>query len=857
MCKSKQQMSSTAGRLTMLSMAVPAALAVMTHTAMAQASIGNATSQYIWNTGDLTVTGNLRNLSAGPALAASGTLGSLSNSGTIAATATYGIGVNNLGSISSLNNIGTITAGSGGDGIHNYMGSISTLNNMGAITAANSGIGIDNAGTIGTLTNSGAITVTGSYGIGVWNDSGTIDTFTNSGSISDGIFNAYNGTSGTISALVNTGTITGKTALYNNGVIGTLINSGTITGTTWALRNDTSGTISSFTNSGVIEGAIQNAASMNLSINGGTGTIFGTLTGSGSGAGSGNIGTITNTSSNLIFGIGNQLLNDKINVGTGTVTNSAGTVQINNVISITGNYQQNAGATLAIGVADGAVSTGSTATDGGYGRLVVSGNAAFSAGSSVTLKALNAYPFAQGQRFVVVQAAAATYNPALLNYSVAGYNGAVMGTSVADSGKTDLLLTVGALNAATNGNGTSGGGTSSGSTATNSGSASNFLPVSSATSDNAASALAGLFRYSGVNPALLSVFNPAAALSSSAAANSAGAQLSPAALSGATAQASAAATQTVIDVAAAHIDSLRVAQAGGTSGVSTGETDHNPALWGQAFGGQATQNTRDGVSGYRASYGGLLMGADAPVTERWRAGGLFAYSDTSLSNNGDNSGSGGHIQSYGLTGYASYTGNPWYINLMAGAATQHDNTTRTVSFTGFSGVNTGSFNGMQYTTAVQGGYPLNLDRWISGTTLTPLVGLSYSHLRQNGYTESGSASALNVNASNSNSLRSEVGGKLSRQFVTAYGTLVPSVELDWRHQYQNTRIQSGASFTADATGATTFTTQSASPIANTGVLNLGVTLLKGRNLSVSAQYVLEAASGYTAQTGDVQVRWQY
>jgi outer membrane autotransporter protein len=164
---------------------------------------------------------------------------------------------------------------------------------------------------------------------------------------------------------------------------------------------------------------------------------------------------------------------------------------------------------------------------------------------------------------------------------------------------------------------------------------------------------------------------------------------------------------------------------------------------------------------------------------------------------------------------------------------------------------------MQYSTAVQAGYPLSLDRWISGTTLTPLVGLSYSYLRQNAYTESGSASALNVNASNSNSLRSEVGAKLSRQFATAYGTLVPSVELDWRHQYQNTRIQSTAGFTADTTGATTFTTQSASPIANTGVLNLGVTLLKGRNLSVSAQYVLEAAGGYVAQTGDVQVRWQY
>lgn len=42
-----------------------------------------------------------------------------------------------------------------------------------------------------------------------------------------------------------------------------------------------------------------------------------------------------------------------------------------------------------------------------------------------------------------------------------------------------------------------------------------------------------------------------------------------------------------------------------------------------------------------------------------------------------------------------------------------------------------------------------------------------------------------------------------------------------------------------------------------GVLTLGVTLLKSSALSVSATYTLEAASGYTANIGDVQVRWNF
>jgi outer membrane autotransporter protein len=215
------------------------------------------------------------------------------------------------------------------------------------------------------------------------------------------------------------------------------------------------------------------------------------------------------------------------------------------------------------------------------------------------------------------------------------------------------------------------------------------------------------------------------------------------------------------------------------------------------------------------------------------------------------------VVSYGLAGYASYAGAPWYLNLMAGAARQQYNTVRAIGFTGFSGANNGSFKGLQYTASMQAGYPLNLDAWMPETTLTPIAGLSYSTLRQDGYVESGSAAALNVDAANSNSLKSELGVKLDRVFATAYGKLVPSVQASWRHEYHNTRLQSGASFAADTTGATSFTTQSASPIPNTGVLALGITLMKNQNLSISARYTLEAASGYTAQTGDILLRWQY
>jgi len=747
---------------------------------------------------------------------------------------------NNGGMIDTLSNSGVISGGNAGI---NNSGTITALTNAAGSTITGGAVGVYNSGTIDTLSNSGVISGTGSISSnssdpGIYN-TGTIGTLSNSGIISSGTFGIYNN-NGTIGALSNTGTISGGvTGILNtsSGTIGTLSNSGLITGSAYALYNDASGNLGPITNAGTIAGNIANLSSQDLIINGGTGSVFGTLTGFG-----GTIGTVTNTLSNVVFGSGNQLLSDNINVGTHTVTNIAtGTLQVNNAISITGNYSQGANATLNIGVADGATATGSI-SDTGNGRLMVSGSATIAASSTVALTKLNSYAFAQGQRFVVVQAAGTgtNYNAGNLVYTATGFNGTVTGTSVVDGSNLDLLLTL------------SGGGSPTPSNPTPS------APVTFATTPNSVSSLSGLFNYGGTNANLLNLFNASAALGSTAAANRAGAQLSPSANAANAAQAATAPTQDVINVTAAHVDGLRVAQAQGDSGVSTGERVANPVVWGQAFGGVANQSQRDDVAGYHAAYNGLLLGADTLVNDRLRVGGLFSYANTSVDDSGDNTGSSTHLTSYGLMGYAGYTADAWYLDVSAGAVQHKYNTARAIDFTGFAGDATGQHNGMQYVASVQGGYPIKLAAFMPDTILTPMAGLTYSTLRQDGYTESGgNGAALNVDGTHSTSLKSDLGAKLERSFATGYGDVVPSVQLGWRHEYQNTRLQSVANYAADTTGVTSFTTLGPTPVANTGVLAIGVTLKRTENLILSLRYTVEAASGYTAQTADVRLRYQF
>ena len=829
-------------------------------------------------------------------------IGTLGNSGTIiGGTGIYNNGNSGGGTIGALGNSGTI---SGNLGVFNAGGTISSLNNSGLI---NSALGIFNqaagsiGGTIGLLQNSGTINagqnftsaITGTissaiFSGGIVNGSlSSIDTLTNTGLISS-IFTIDNSGSGTIitGGIINTGSITTlnnsgvvktgssisgsnagayvSVAIYNAGTIGTfnnlgggtitsqdaygtsdivgagfqnkgaigvLNNSGLISGANSALALDAGSTLGTLANSGTIAGNIFNQSGSALTIEGGSGASFGTLTGYSGGLGVADMGTIYSTS-NLTFGSGNQLLNDNVTFtgGAGTATN-AGTLQANNPLTITGNYVQNTGAKLILGVSNPTFN--GNLTDTGYGRLIVSGNATLAAGSSVSLKSLG-YSFAQGQRYVVL-AAGGTITATGVNYTATGYN--VTGTIQTDSasnGYQDLVLTL------------AGGGSST--------------PVNNATNGNANASLGGLFKYSGTDAALLALFNPAAALNNPDSANQAGEKLGPSSVKGAAADAQGAVGQAVGNVVNERMDGQRIAQGGqsGNSGVATGEAVRDIALWGQVFGGGATQGLRDNVSGYHANYRGVLIGADGLAGDQLRAGALVSFAKTSISNDGNMSGSSADINNYGLTAYASYNGTPWYVNVQAGVARQQYSTTRVVSFTGFNGVANGSFNGQQYSTSVQAGYPLSLDVWLPGTTLTPIAGLSYSSLRQNAYTETGgNGAALVTGSSTSNSLKSELAARLERSFDTSYGKVLPSLQLGWRHEYKGGATQTGASFVADSTGSTAFVTTGAAPIANLGVLNLGVTLFKNQQLSLTAKYTLEAGGGYTAQTGSMQVRWQY
>ncbi|ELY6245982.1 autotransporter domain-containing protein [Cronobacter universalis] len=800
----------------------------------------------------------------------------------------------NSGTINTLHNSGTIASTNNNTShyndsaiFNNSTGVIKSLTNDGKISSAY--FGVYNVGQIDKLVNNGDITgsVVGIFNRNYAENVVSAGTIINNGTISGtyGIYTSNYNTQAEAATLINNGTITGNSyGIYidgSNGAKNAITNSGTITSNNNAIyiRGASDSTLT-VTNSGVIEGNITSVNGAALEFIGGT-DKQGVLTGARiesddeTVSGTNGIGTIA-SNGDVIFRSGSMLLNDNINIASltmqslsgddsntgavGTVLNDAAQLQVNAPIAITGNYHQNAGAALILGASDTASASGDIAQDAGYGRLDVTGSATVDQGSTVSLtRTGNTYKFAPGQRYVVINAntTGTNYNADKLAYKAVGYDGLVTGSTYVDEtnsalvvqlekaptppvvtppvdgtppvvgkppvvtppvvGKPPAVVTPPAPPAAKPG----------------------------PTTPNATSSLNGLAHYSGISPQLLELYNASLAIEGTKEANRVGERLSTS-QNISVSTASGVATSTAMGVVGNHLETIRTPQTAGLSGVSTGDGYSDWIVWAQPYGGYARQDSTSEVSGYRATFGGLLFGADRTVAEDWRVGAALNYSNTSVHGKDNLSGNNSTANNYGVIGYAGYSGDPWFMNLSAALTRQNYDTVRRADFTGFSGTANGKFNGQSVTLQSEFGYPFTLPAEV---VLTPMAGLTYGYQHVDGYKESGgNGMALDVGSSHTQSVTSDLGARIEKGFDTGFGRLTPFAQVSWIHQYDNRRTSNTATYAADTIGETQFTTKGAAPVKDMAGVSVGSTMFNANDLSVDARYDLQAGERYQTHT---------
>jgi hypothetical protein len=226
-----------------------------------------------------------------------------------------------------------ISSSSSGLGNNQNVSSIGQITNSGLLSGATGGIW--NQGTMSQITNTGRIIGTQA---GIYASAGTIGTLNNSGTISGGTYGVSIG-GGSFGPFLNTGTLSAPTALYISSAVSAI----------------------SISNAGVIAGSIVNRSANALTISGGTGATFGTLTGSTLT----NQGSIASTLANLIFASGNLVLNNNINATGRTVTNTGAALRLNSIVNSAGAYDQSAGSLILDPTRAGLISSGAAVISGG------------------------------------------------------------------------------------------------------------------------------------------------------------------------------------------------------------------------------------------------------------------------------------------------------------------------------------------------------------------------------------------------------------------------------------------------------------------------------------------------------------
>ncbi|WP_448662040.1 hypothetical protein ACG3SL_15330 [Sphingomonas sp. CJ20] len=611
-----------------------------------------------------------------------------------------------------------------------------------------------------------------------------------------------------LASLSNSGSLVADYPVYvaTTGSLGALSNSGTLSGAVAAIYN--AGTLGPIANTGVIAGNIENLSTADLRIAGGAGTSFGTLTGYAAGS----QGTIRNLSSNVVL-TGNLLLNDAVNVGTHSLINNGGTLQVNNAVAVTGNYSQTGG-TLLVGVT----------SKSAYGQLNVSGTASLS-GATVKLVALGTGTIAAGDSYAVVKAnGGLTYSN--LTASIAGLGGSFF--SVASGGSTGLVVSVGEDVTPTSF-------TSTGQVAGGAG----------VGTGAALDAIADAGGPAGT-PVITNILIPLASLTPVEQERGV-LQLAPTQL---TPQVVAVAVSPAVNAIVQHQEVLAANASGREErGLSAGSQGQRGALWGQLLFNTAKRNNGSAASPYAAHTFGVLAGVDMPATSNLTAGAAISWVNSIANGRGDVSGSRTKLNSFQATGYFSWQpGDPetagFTIDGQLGFGYNVYSQRRRIDFLGLTAH--ASFDGQQYLGNLRVSYTVPLGDTAS---VTPFASVREVHLKNAAYDESGAGTAnLQVRSLDADSFGHEIGFQGAAILGGESGRFTPTLKVGWVHNYVNGPIPLTA-----VLGGVAFTSTSARGARDGATVGAGLTFMQNDRMRIGVQYDGELRSAFQSHSASIKL----
>jgi fibronectin-binding autotransporter adhesin len=249
-----------------------------------------------------------------------------------------------------------------------------------------------------------------------------------------------------------------------------------------------------------------------------------------------------------------------------------------------------------------------------------------------------------------------------------------------------------------------------------------------------------------------------------------------------------------------------------------------------------------------ATTGTGAVGLNYRVTPHFRVGALFGYGHTNA--NLDTNNSTATVDSFSPGIFLSYADSGWYGNALATYGFDDSSQDRHVSFGDIAGIAHSDPTGNQIVGDLDGGY----DFHIKGLTFGPTLGMQYTYLNVNPYSETGAPVIdLSVGREDTDSLRSHLGGHASYPFQTGKIVMTPHIDAGWQHEFLDQ--SRGITSQFNSVGAGSFTLTTPSPSRDSALIDCGVDADLSGYLAVFADYLAQMGqSNYFGQSVQVGVK---
>ncbi|WP_294534206.1 autotransporter outer membrane beta-barrel domain-containing protein [uncultured Rhodoblastus sp.] len=281
------------------------------------------------------------------------------------------------------------------------------------------------------------------------------------------------------------------------------------------------------------------------------------------------------------------------------------------------------------------------------------------------------------------------------------------------------------------------------------------------------------------------------------------------------------------------------------------------AVWASAIDGSATQSTTEHIHGYSANFAGVIGGYDRQIAPGARLGAAFGYVSSQARDSGlfnDNTG----VSVYQGLVYGSLDLEKYYVRGSVADGGLNYNTSRTISFPGFSDAASATHGGNLFSASIEAGAPVQF----GASILTPYAGFTYANIAQNAYAETSSnGAALTYRSVVNDSERSVLGAKalIPINAIPLWSNVASTsaIDLELRAAYLHEFGDLTQSVTASFIGASNpFIATGPNPSRNLLDFGAGLHFDSGA-FQFALTYDAIARTGYLEQAGLFKARYAF